>query len=207
MYLKVYFNEKPLFLCDHIDVAIEPYLHHDDAVYIDEFSPHAIKSMIHEMETPRIHAGIFYHTDLPELKKAFWRKFVLQKAGGGLVFNADNEMLFIFRRNKWDLPKGKLEAGESIETCALREVQEETGLKAVELKEFLVATYHTYHESGKHLLKESSWYLMEVKGTPELMPQLEEEITRATWIKKQALTEVLANTYPSIKEVIALVNR
>lgn len=206
MYCKVYFNEKPLFLCDSIDPSIAPYLHHDDAVYIDEFSPHAIKSMIHEMETPRIHAGIFLHTNLPELKKAFWKKFTLQIAGGGLVFNANKEMLFIFRRNKWDLPKGKLEAGETVEACAVREVEEETGLKKVVPKRFLVNTYHTYHESGKHVMKESFWYLMEVPGNPELIPQVEEDITQATWIKPEALTKILSNTYPSIKEVIALVN-
>jgi 8-oxo-dGTP pyrophosphatase MutT (NUDIX family) len=203
MHYKIYFNDKPLFLCDNIsDAVIEPYLHHDDAVYIDEFSPHAIKSMIHEMEQPRIHAGIFYHTDVVALKKSFWKKFTIQMAGGGLVFNKQHDMLLIFRRNKWDLPKGKLEKNETIEQCAVREVEEETGLTEVELKKFLLTTYHTYHESGKHILKENHWYEMEVKGIPPLVPQLAEDITRASWVKKEALPDIMNNTYPSIAEIL-----
>src|SRR4249919_1544763 len=85
---------------------------------------------------------------------------VIIKAGGGLVKNEKKEILFMFRRGKWDLPKGKLDPGESIEECAVREVVEETGLKKVELKHFLVTTYHTYTENGKHILKESHWYNM-----------------------------------------------
>lgn len=208
MYYKIYFNDKPLFLCDNIsDVVIEPYLHHDDAVYIDEFSTHAVKSMIHEMEQTRIHAGIFYHSDIQELKKVFWKKFTIQTAGGGLVLNAKGELLLIYRRNKWDLPKGKLEAGESIEACAIREVQEETGLNEVQLKKFLLTTYHTYHESGKHILKESYWYKMTVKGNPGLIPQAAEDITRANWINNGMLPQVMANTYPSIADVLASIKK
>jgi ADP-ribose pyrophosphatase YjhB (NUDIX family) len=203
MHHKIYFNNKPLFLCNEISAGLEPYLHHDDAVFIDEFSTHAIKSMIHEMEQPRVHAGIFYHTDLEALKKAFWKKFTIQQAGGGLVVNGNEELLLIFRRNKWDLPKGKRERGETMETCATREVEEETGLHNVQLKEFLLTTYHTYHENGKHILKESYWYKMSVAGAPSLTPQLAEDITRASWVKKDGFQEVLANTYPSIVDVIA----
>jgi len=71
MFIKIYFDLKPLFLCDNIDGTIEPYVHHDDAVFIDELNPHTIKSMIHEMQLPGIHAGVFFHTDLVALKKRF----------------------------------------------------------------------------------------------------------------------------------------
>lgn len=64
MYIKIYFGDKPLFLCDAVDETLQPYVHHDDAVFIDELNNHTVKSMIHEMEQPEIHAGVFYHPDL-----------------------------------------------------------------------------------------------------------------------------------------------
>ena len=75
MYLKIYFNAKPLFLCDTIDETIQPYIHHDDAIFIDELNTHTVKTMIHEMEQTSVHAGVFYHSKLEELKKAFLKKF------------------------------------------------------------------------------------------------------------------------------------
>lgn len=203
MFIKIYFNEKPLFLCDRLMEELEPYLHHDDAVFIDEFSTPAVKSMIHEMQTEKVHAGIFLHDDLEELKQAFWKKFVIIEAGGGLVKNEMDEILFMFRRGKWDLPKGKLDPGETIEQCAIREVKEETGLDQVELKQFLLTTFHTYNENGKHILKQSHWYNMISASRQQLVPQLAEDIQQVKWIKKSNLQEVMGNTYPSIKDVIA----
>ena len=145
MYIKIYFGDKPLFLCDNIDAVIEPYVHHDDAVFIDELNAHAVKAMIHEMQLEKIHAGVFFHGKLEELKKAFFKKFTIVQAAGGMVKNEKNETLLIFRRGKWDLPKGKLDKGESLEECAVREVEEETGLKNVKLVSPLIITYHTYH--------------------------------------------------------------
>src|SRR5215831_9033385 len=143
MHIKIYFNDKPLFLCDALNAEINGYAHHDDAVFIDEFSTPAVNSMIHEMRQEKVHAGIFLHQPLEELRKAFWKKFILIKAGGGLVRNDKGEVLFMFRRNKWDLPKGKLDHGETLEACALREVQEETGLKELSLEKPLLVTWHT----------------------------------------------------------------
>jgi ADP-ribose pyrophosphatase YjhB (NUDIX family) len=202
MYLKIYFQDKPLFLCDQVTPDIEPFRHHDDAVFIDEFSTPAVKSMIHEMEQQKVHAGIFVHPDLAELKKAFWKKFTVIQAAGGVVTNEKGEILFIHRRGKWDLPKGKLDEGETLEQCAVREVMEETGLKKVELREYLVTTYHTYHESGKHILKESYWYQMQVSGKQDTMPQTEEDILEIRWIQKDSIDEMLSNTFPSIVDVM-----
>jgi len=202
MYIKIYFNDKPLFLCDEIDPVIEPYKHHDDAIFIDEFSVHTVKAMIHEMELQKIHAGVFLHSSLPELKKAFWKKFTIVQAAGGLVSNKNGEWLMIFRRNKWDLPKGKLDKGETLEQCALREVEEETGLKNVTLQKPLLTTYHTYHENGKFILKESYWYTMSITGTQKLVPQAEEQIAEARWVKKTETGELLNNTFPSVKDVL-----
>ena len=202
MFIKIYFNDKPLFLCDDIEEALQPFLHHDDAVFIDELSSPALKSMIHEMQLEKVHAGIYYHPDLETLKKAFWKKFTVIKAAGGLVQNEKHEILFMFRRGKWDLPKGKLDPGETLETCAVREVREETGLEKVTLKKPLITTYHTYHESGKHILKESYWYTMLARGTDKLVPQTEEDIQEVKWVPEKKLNEMMGNTFPSIKDVI-----
>ena len=87
MYLKIYFDDKPLFLCDSVDETIQPYVHHDDAVFIDELNSHTIKAMIHEMQLSKYMPVFFIHDDLNELKKAFLKKFTLIKAAGGLVQN------------------------------------------------------------------------------------------------------------------------
>ena len=201
MHIKIWFNDRPLFLADSISADVEPYVHHDDAVYIDEFSSPGIKSMIHEMRQEKVHAGIFYHADLTALQKAFWKKFKIIQAGGGLVFNEHGEALLIFRRSKWDLPKGKLDRGESLEQCAIREIKEETGLKEVSIKSKLTITYHTYDESGHHILKEMHWYLMDAKDGQALEPQLAEQITKIEWVNPANLEPYLSNTFPAIIDV------
>jgi 8-oxo-dGTP pyrophosphatase MutT (NUDIX family) len=205
MYIKIYFNDKPLFLCDAMTPEIAGYAHHDDAVLIDEFSHPAVNSMIHEMRQEKIHAGIMIHSDLEELRKAVWKKFLLVKAGGGLVRNAEGKYLFIFRRGVWDLPKGKLDPGETIEQCAVREVGEETGLLRVQLEAPLLVTYHTYDESGKHILKESHWFRMHAPDTAGLKPQQEEQITELRWVDAAETGVLLQNTFPSIRDVIGAV--
>lgn len=204
MYIKIYFNDKPLFLCDEVDDTIQPYAHHDDAVFIDELNTHTVKSMIHEMEQPQIHAGIFYHPDMNALKKAFFKKFTLITAAGGLVTDEQEQVLLIFRRGKWDLPKGKLDAGETLEQCALREVEEETGLKNIQLKAPLTITYHVYHEGARMILKDSHWYRMQTKSGQTLRPQLEEQITETRWVPVPELHSYFSLSYPSVADVLAL---
>lgn len=201
MHIKIYFNEKPLFLCDAIDNTIEPFLHHDDAVFIDELNNHTIKTIIYEMQLDSIHAAVFYHPDLEELKTAFWKKFKLIQAAGGLVLNENNEVLMIHRRGFWDLPKGKLDKNESIAECAVREVKEETGLTKVKLGKHLINTYHTYHEGTKFILKESIWYLMKAEGNQILVPQTEENITAIGWKTFREASQLLSKSYPSIKDI------
>jgi 8-oxo-dGTP pyrophosphatase MutT (NUDIX family) len=126
-------------------------------------------------------------------------------AAGGLVVNENNELLFIFRRGYWDLPKGKLDDGESIETCAVREVQEETGLQNVELVSFLCKTYHEYFDKwvGAEVIKESHWYVMKASINEKLIPQTEEDIEQIVWANKTMVDSYSENTYPSILEVLA----
>lgn len=202
MLLKIFFNEKPLFLTDKITPELEPFLHHDDAVFIDEFSLPAVKSMLHEMEQPKVHAGIFLHEDALALQNAFWKKFMIVEAAGGAVLNERNELLLIFRRGKWDLPKGKMEAGETPSECAVREVMEETGLEEVALIKPLLTTYHTYNESGHHILKPSHWFLMRTQNQDKLTPQTEEDILETQWVPLTDLDKYMENTFPSIRDVV-----
>jgi 8-oxo-dGTP pyrophosphatase MutT (NUDIX family) len=204
MYIKVYFDNKPLFLCDTINEEVEPFIHHDDAIFIDELDSHTVKTIIHEMQQPKVHAGVFFHTDLEMLKQAFFKKFTLVTAAGGVVQNEKNEYLLIFRKGKWDLPKGKLDKGEKLEECAVREVEEETGLNEVKLVKPLCITYHTYHEGARYILKDSHWYSMKVKGSQQLSPQTEEDIHEVKWVKKAGLAGYMNESYPSVADVLRL---
>ncbi len=204
MYLKIYFNDKPLFLCDAVDETIQPFIHHDDAIFIDELNTHTVKTIIHEMEQPSVHAGVFYHASLEELKKAFFKKFTFIQAAGGLVMNEKNEILIIFRRGKWDLPKGKSDKGESLENCAVREVEEETGLTKLKLISALTITYHTYHEGARFILKESHWYNMKVSGNQKLIPQTTEDIHEIKWVRATDLHYYMKNSFPSVLDVLQL---
>ena len=125
-------------------------------------------------------------------------------AAGGLVINEKEEMLFIFRRTHWDLPKGKLDEGESIETCALREVKEETGIKNCILEKFLCKTFHQYFNQwvNEKVIKETWWYLMKSNSSEKLTPQTEEDIEQIIWVDKTDLNILLEKTYPNIIEVI-----
>ena len=198
MFIKIYFDDKPLFLCDQIDAYINEFVHHDDAIFIDELNTHTIKAMIHEMQQPKVHAGVFYHEDLKELKKAFFKKFTFIQAAGGLVTNEKNEVLMIFRRGKWDLPKGKLDKGEKLEECALREVEEETGLTNIKIESVLPTTYHTYHEGARYILKESNWYKMNVTGEQQLVPQTEEDIHDIKWVNKKDIPDYFKDSFLSV---------
>jgi 8-oxo-dGTP pyrophosphatase MutT (NUDIX family) len=127
---------------------------------------------------------------------------ILVQAAGGLVQNERGEVLFMFRRGKWDLPKGKLDPGETLESCALREVTEETGVGQLELIKFLLITEHEYEERGLAILKETHWYLMKTNGDQPLVPQAEEDISELRWIGPSDFKIVQRNTYPSIIEVL-----
>ena len=201
-YITIYFQDKPVFLCDEITKEINEYRHHPDAVFIDELSTAAINSLLHEIKKPQFHAGIIYNKDFPKLKAGFFKHFHLIVAAGGLVKNEREEILMIFRRGKWDLPKGKMDEGETFENCAKREVEEETGLQNPEIIKPLKITYHTYVQFGKHNLKETHWYLMKAKADEKLVPQTEEEISEIIWVKKEDLQPYLQNTFPTIEIVL-----
>ena len=128
-------------------------------------------------------------------------KYLEVNAGGGLVTNNKGEFLLIRRSGLWDLPKGHQEPGEPIEETAVREVEEETGLKGLVLGKFIRVTDHTYFRNEKWHLKHTWWYSMTCSEGCNLVPQTEEGITEVRWVAKTELKELLQETYPTIVEV------
>ena len=126
-------------------------------------------------------------------------------AAGGIVVNPKQEILWIFRRGFWDLPKGKLDPGETIPQCALREVQEETGINDIQLNELITTTYHDYFDKylNTQVTKETHWYKMSIQDLQNGIPQTEEDIEKMEWVSLDALGIPMQHTYENIKIVIA----
>lgn len=149
--------------------------------------------------------GITVYGENPDM---IWDRFKsLYKvitAAGGIVVNQKKEILFIHRLSKWDLPKGKAEAGETIETTAVREVEEETAITELDLKEFINTTYHMYTErDGRKILKTTHWFLMHYHGNETPKPQIEEGIKEVSWKSKaQIESMVFPNTFENIKLIL-----
>ena len=133
----------------------------------------------------------------------FTSHYKLVEAAGGLVQNQNGEWLFIHRNGMWDLPKGKLEKGESIEECAIREVAEECGIEEPTITRQLSTTYHTYTLKGKRILKPTYWYLMKSSDTSELIPQTEEGISEVKWVSTEDAKKLASSSFGSIQEVVA----
>ena len=134
-----------------------------------------------------------------ESLQSFFKNII---AAGGVVSNSLGEILVIFRNGKWDLPKGKLERGEDIENCAVREVEEECGVSGLEIINELPSTYHCYQtKKGKWVLKRTYWYRMVTKFNGNLVPQTEEGIERVEWFLPERYGEIRSNSYNSIKLV------
>ena len=203
MFIKIYFDDKPVYLCDELNAELSEILQHPDAIFIDELSAPAIKSLLHEITKPAFHAGVLLHSNLEGLKKAFFKNFTSIEAAGGIVKNDKKELLFIYRLDKWDLPKGKVEIGEDLQTCAVREVEEETGAKNLTVQHKIGETYHTYNAFGKHFLKTTHWFYLTCAAEQKLVPQTEENIDVIKWVKIKKIEEPLINTYPSIKDILA----
>ncbi|UOE39574.1 NUDIX domain-containing protein [Chryseobacterium oryzae] len=126
------------------------------------------------------------------------------EAAGGLVSKPNGDILFIKRLGKWDLPKGKMEKGESREESAVREIEEETGLREVKLKDFINTTYHIYTErNGDKVLKYTHWFEMYFDGKDTSKPQIEEGITEVAWKNRNQIeNEVFPNTFKNIQLII-----
>lgn len=163
----------------------------------------SIDDLIKQAEDDLI-TGIIYLSDNPDRSWTnFTGRYVLMEAAGGVVKNKSEELLIIYRRKKWDLPKGKLEYAESPENAAVREVMEECGLKSVHLKKPILKTFHTYTEKNKFILKKTHWFSMETADEGKLKPQVEEDIEKAKWMSKEKVFEkIFVNTYGTIRDVL-----
>jgi len=153
-------------------------------------------------EVSHIRNLYIFHEDILMLIEEFKACFNYLEAGGGLVFNSKGEFLVIERNGIWDLPKGKLEKGEDFETAALREVEEETGLKELQLIHPVISTYHTYMLNKKRMLKKTRWFEMNYTGTEEPDLQSEEGISDFRWVRPGATDFIRQNTYKSIMDVL-----
>ncbi|MBK7034818.1 MAG: NUDIX domain-containing protein [Chitinophagales bacterium] len=144
-----------------------------------------------------------YGDDAKEIRDSLFIGYKKIKAAGGLVFNNKDEILMIFRRNMWDLPKGKLDVGERKKVAALREVREETGLQKLSIVKKLMKTYHTYLlENKTKVLKVTHWYLMMCNDTTTPVPQAEEDIEIAKWIDSNNVKDKLDKAYANIRLVV-----
>lgn len=160
----------------------------------------SVEAFIKKIDGYRSGKFLFY-IDSPDPLKDFEKAFTLIQAGGGVVRNPKGRILFIKRRGKWDLPKGKLEKGEVINQCAQREVEEETGVKGLRVLGKRVVTYHIYKQDQHWCLKQTHWYNMYSDSQEELLPQEEEDIEICAWKKPKKLKKLLKNSFSSLKEV------
>ena len=140
-----------------------------------------------------------YHKNPEKLERFLRKKLPLVEAAGGMVFNAKKEILFIRRNSKWDLPKGKVEKGETYEEAAIRETMEETGVRDLEIKRFITKTYHVFKRNGKFKLKATYWFEMHTDFTGELVPEPEEGIKKARWKNFEKSQKALRDSYENIK--------
>jgi 8-oxo-dGTP pyrophosphatase MutT (NUDIX family) len=164
------------------------------------FKELAFDEIMYKLKNNAIHGIILYSSDLEEDWQAFLQHLQVIPAAGGLVLNSKKEVLFIYRNNIWDLPKGKIEKAETIEIAAIREVEEECGVFNLSIEQKLLTTYHIYHDKGIKL-KETHWFLMHSNYNKKLIPQIEEGITAVLFKNKAETEEALRNTYTNIKLV------
>ncbi len=148
-------------------------------------------------------AVVLYHPDVEMLWQEFQACFKVQEAAGGYVLNEQKKLLVFYRRGSWDLPKGKIDPGETPEQAAVREVQEETGIQNIQLGSFLTHTYHTFEQKDKRILKKTWWYHMDTTDT-QVVPQTEEDIEEIIWVDPTHWLQTEPEVYPNIQEVIRL---
>jgi 8-oxo-dGTP pyrophosphatase MutT (NUDIX family) len=203
---KVYVNGKPVFMGTPESVGELGLLPAKDiyqAPYLGKRKQ--IKQYLDLLDKNQETAAVALYAENEEVLWADFRScFTILEAAGGFVTNPQNELLVFFRRGAWDMPKGKIDPGETPEAAAVREVQEETGLQEVALGEFVMHTWHTYRLKDERILKKTWWYKM---TTPEtsVIPQTEEDIERIEWVDPTAWLASKPVMYGSIRDVIEAV--
>ena len=142
------------------------------------------------------------HVSPEVLSAALCRTFSMTPAAGGVVV-ADNEFAAIERHGIPDLPKGHVEEGESVESAALREVEEETGLAGLKILRPLPSSWHCYLYEEEWRLKQTSWFLMSAEDEGHARPQLEEGITEVVFLGASDLEWFLKNTFRSLADTLS----
>ena len=143
-----------------------------------------------------------FHSRKSDLLKIFKSKIKVIFASGGIVENSKKQILFIHRKGKWDLPKGKAEKNETIRETALREVTEETGIKRLRIRKFYTKTFHLVRNNGLYYLKETSWFLMYSDYEGKLIPQYEEGIKSVKWKNLKQVKKIKEKTFKNIKIIL-----
>ena len=188
---KVFVNDKPLFLTNQVQKETDFKLFLLESV--------DIKKLIVKIFQNKIQKAFLYHPDEKLIMKTLRAKLPVEKAGGGLVYNKDGDVLFIFRNGKWDLPKGGTEKNETIEETAIREVEEETGITGLVITEKLQRTYHIFKRNGRYKLKITQWFEMRTKYEGTSQGQADEGIELVEWVNPKDIKFLLENSYENIK--------
>ena len=188
---KVFVNDKPLFLTNTIAKETDFQLFLLESIDIEQ--------LIIKIFQNKVQKAYLYHPDEKIILKMMKEKIPVCKAGGGLVYNKEGHVLFIFRNGKWDLPKGGMEKNEKIAATAIREVEEETGVGDLSISCDLQKTYHVFKRNGKYKLKITQWYEMQSTFEGPTIPQTKEGIEKAVWLNPEQINEALNNSYENIK--------
>lgn len=188
---KVFVNDCPIILTDNNNILKN--------FKIENFNRDSLLAKVKYLLEDENEGIQLLCSDLEESWSEFQSLFKVHKAGGGKVLNSKNEVLFIYRFDKWDLPKGKLEEGETIEQCAFREVEEECGMKDLTIQKELETTYHIFQRNDEIIFKITYWFLMHSNYKGELSPQTEEGIEEVVFKNEEAIKKALDNSYENIR--------
>ncbi len=196
---KVFFNERKVYLTSDF---LKSFQENYGLFYKFNGKDELKELLLIFLAINKINNLFIYHNNLEELKRNFISCFRFIEAAGGMVFNSRGQLLFINRFDKWDLPKGKIEPGETPESAAIREVEEECGISGVKIKSRLQCTYHTYFLKNTPHLKKTYWYRMEYPGNEPPSPQTGEFISKVIWAGTRELNMARQNTYGSIIDLL-----
>ncbi len=191
---KVFVNERPLIFVNTKKDANEACLSN-----VKEMN---FKQIVDQLYNNQLKKMCIYHPEIKEIWALFTSSFKIEKAAGGLVYNDNNELLFIHRLGKWDLPKGHIEKGESKKNAAIREVEEECGISKLKIQNKMPTTYHMFIRNGDMVLKITYWYQMFSSDKGRLVPQTEEDIDAVCFKSKPEALEALKNSYENIVELL-----